>query len=56
MSISVKTDEAQPTNQREASKAQVVPKGAGADRQPEPSMKIENGDGKFSPKKSSPRS
>jgi hypothetical protein len=54
--MKIKTDEAQPTNEREVSKAQVRPKGAGADRQPEPSMQVENTQGNFSKRKGSPRS
>jgi hypothetical protein len=54
--MKIKTDEAQPGNEREVSKAQVTPRGAGADRQPEPKMKIEGDGGSFSPHKGSPRS
>jgi hypothetical protein len=54
--MKIKTDEAQPMNEREVSKAQVSPRGAGADRQPEPNMKVENGQGNYSKHKGSPRS
>jgi hypothetical protein len=54
--MKIKTDEAQPMNEREVSKAQVRPKGAGMDRQPEPMQKVENTEGSFSKRKGSPRS
>lgn len=54
--MKIKTDETQPMNEREVSKAQVRPKGAGADRQPEPSMQVEKNGGSFSKRKGSPRS
>lgn len=55
--MKIHTDEAQPMNQKEVSKAQVMPKGAGPDRQPEPTVEVDGmNDGSFSKRKGSPRS
>jgi hypothetical protein len=55
--MKIKTDESQPMNEKEVSKAQVSPKGAGADRQPDPKMTVDGlAYGKYSPRKGSPRS